>query len=277
MKKKAFLFITGLLLWAGSFTFLHAEKIRGNGNVITKEIQVSGFKSIVIGPGVECNSRFFSKNTYQSPVLNYTQTTGAFALSVTMDENLFSSLEIKSDGNELSVRTSKGIVINPSKLEIKANAKELKKVTISGCIDFVMANAFQSDRLDIAISGASDVKINHSAQIDQFTVQIRGAGNLIAEELVCKELETNISGAGDIMLKGKADKAGFRVSGAGDIKAYDFIVKNLECRVSGSGDAKIMATETLDATVSGAGDIRYKGNARANTRVSGFGNIKKVD
>ncbi|MDR1161323.1 MAG: DUF2807 domain-containing protein [Tannerellaceae bacterium] len=277
MKKKAFLFITGLLLWAGSFTFLHAERIKGNGNVITKEIQVSDFKSITVGPGVECSNRFFSKNTYQSPVLNFTQTTGALALSITMDENLFSSLEIKSDGNELSIRTPRGIVINPSKLEINASAKELKKVAVSGCIDFVTANAFRSDRLEIAISGASDVKINHPTQIDQFIIRISGAGDLIAEELACKELETNISGAGDIVLKGKADKARFTVSGAGDIKAYDFMVKDLECKVSGSGDAKITATETLNATVSGTGDIRYKGNARANTRVSGFGDIRKVD
>ncbi|MDR1203414.1 MAG: DUF2807 domain-containing protein [Tannerellaceae bacterium] len=277
MKKRVFLFITGLLLWAGSFTFLHAEKIKGNGSVITKEIQVSDFKSIAVGPGIECSSRFFNKNTYQSPVLNYTQTTATSALSVTMDENLFSYLEIKSDGNELLIRTPKGIAINPSKLEIKASSKELKKVAVSGCIDFVTANSLKSDRLDITISGASDVKINHSAQIERFNVSISGAGDLIVEELVCKELESNISGAGDIVLKGKADKARFTVSGAGDIKAYDFIVKELECKVSGSGDAKIMATETLNATVSGAGDIRYKGNARANTRVSGFGDIKKVD
>jgi hypothetical protein len=276
MKKRAFLFITGLLL-AGSFTFLHAEKIKGNGNVITKEIPVSDFNNVAIGPGIECNSRFFSRNTYQSPVLNYTQTTGAFALSVTMDENLFSYLEIKSGGDELSVHTPKGVVINPSKLEINASSKELKKVAVSGCIDFVTANTFKSDRLTIGISGASDVKINHPAQIEQFSVNISGAGDLITEKLTCKELECNISGAGDIALKGKADRARFTVSGAGDIKAYDLIVKYLECRVSGSGDANIMATETLDATVSGTGDIRYKGNARANTRVSGFGDIKKMD
>ncbi|MDR3142798.1 MAG: DUF2807 domain-containing protein [Tannerellaceae bacterium] len=276
MKKRVFLFITGLLL-AGSFTFLHAKKIKGNGNVITKEIPASDFNNIAIGPGVECNSRFFSKNTYQSPVLNYTQTTGAFALSVTMDENLFPYLEIKSAGNELSVRTQKDVVISPSKLEVNASSKELKKVAVSGCIDFVMANAFKSDRLTVGISGASDVKINHSAQIEQFSVSISGAGDLIAEELACKELECNISGAGDIVLKGKADRARFAVSGAADVKAYDLIVKYLECKVSGSGDAKIMATETLDATVSGTGDIRYKGNARASTRVSGFGDIKKAD
>ncbi|MDR1202048.1 MAG: DUF2807 domain-containing protein [Tannerellaceae bacterium] len=276
MKKRAFLFVTGLLL-AGSFAFLHAEKIKGNGNVVTKEIPVSDFKSIAVGPGVECSSRFFSKSTYQSPVLNYTQTTGAFALSVTMDENLFSYLEIKSGGGDLSIRTQRGIVINPSRLEINANAKELNKVTVSGCIDFVTANAFKSDRLEVGISGASDVKMIYPTQIDRFAIGISGAGDLIAEELVCKEVECNISGAGDIVLKGKADKARFTVSGAGDIKAYDFIVKELECRVSGSGDAKITATETLDATVSGTGDIRYRGNARANTRVSGFGDIKKVN
>ncbi|MDR1403662.1 MAG: DUF2807 domain-containing protein [Tannerellaceae bacterium] len=279
MKKRAFLFSMGLLLLTDSFTFLHAEKIRGNENIITKEIQVSNFKSIVVGPGVECSSRFFNfkKNAYQSPVLNYTQTKETTALSVTMDENLFSYVEIISDENELSIRTRRGIAINPSRLEINASSKELKQVTVSGCIDFVTANSFKSDQLAIDISGASNVKLNHSAQIELFDIRISGAGDLLAEELVCKKLEINISGAGDIKIKGKADRANFTVSGAGDINAYDFIVEDLECKVSGSGDAKIMATETLNASVSGIGDIRYKGNAKANTRVSGFGGIKKVD
>lgn len=276
MKRRVFLFITGFLLLTGSFTLLHAEKIKGNGNIITKEVQVPEFKTVSVGPGVECSSRFFNKDSYQTPVLNYTQVTSASTLSVTIDENLFSYLEINSDRDGLSIRTKKGAAINPSKFEINASSRELKKVSVSGCIDFVTTNSFKSDKLDINISGASDVKINHSAQIDQFYIRISGAGDLIAENLVCEELESNISGAGDIMIKGKADKAKFTVSGAGDINAYDFIVKELECRVSGSGDAKIMATETLDASVSGTGDIHYKGNARANTKVSGFGDIKKV-
>lgn len=275
MKMKVLFFAISLFLGMGITA--NAAKVNGNGNIITKEVQVSDYNSIRIGSGIECNSRLFGENKFENPVFNFTQTKGSTSLTVTIDENLFSLLEINTSGNELTIGVKRGTKINPSRMNIKGVSKELQQVSVSGCVDFTINDNFNSDRLEINISGASDVKINDQSRIGRLKIHISGAGDFVADNLTCNQIESSVSGAGDITLKGKADTGKFTVTGAGDIKAYDFIVKNLECRVSGAGDIKVMATETLDASVSGTGDIRYKGNAKANTRVSGFGNIKKIE
>lgn len=254
-----------------------AEKVKGNGEVVTREVQVDAFRSVVLGSGIECSSRFFSQSSYKNPVFNYTQTSGNASLQITMDENLFEYLDVSSSGGELTIRTKRGNSINPSRMEIKGSSPSLEKVQVSGCIDFTLASDFTSDLLDISISGASDVKLSRQASIGEFKIRISGAGDLVADNLTTQMLETTVSGAGDITLSGQSDKAKISVSGAGDVKAFDFVIKEAECRVSGSGDVKVNATVALDARVSGVGDIQYKGNAKASTHVSGFGDIKKVD
>ncbi len=265
-----------LILCTSALTSANAETVRGNGNIITKEVNVGEYNSIKLGPGIECNSRFFDKKAFRSPVFNYSQNKGNNVISITVDENVFSLLEINVSGNELVIGVKRGNKVNPSQLIMNGTSADLNKISVSGCIDLNFVTDFNSDKLDIQISGASDVKMNHSAQIRQLNIRISGAGDFVADDLTCDYIESSVSGAGDVTLEGKADRGKFSVSGAGDIKAFDFIVKDMECRVSGAGDIKVTATNTLDATVSGTGDIHYKGEAKVNTRVSGFGDIKKV-
>ncbi len=277
MKMRALFLTVTILLAATVYNTVSAAKVKGNGDIVTKVIQVDAYKSINLGSGIDCSSRFFDKNSYRNPAFNYSQSSGSSSLSITMDENLFEHLDITSSNGELNIRTKRGTSINPSQLLINGKSEDLSKVSVSGCIDFLLVSDFKSDQLEISISGASDVKLNRQATIGNLKIRISGAGDLVADDLACNTIECNVSGAGDITLRGRADKGKFTVSGAGDIKAYDFPVVDLECKVSGSGDVKVNATGTLDASVSGVGDIHYKGNAKANTRVSGFGDIKKAN
>lgn len=277
MKMKILFFTVSLLLGTTVFSSAKAENVRGNGNIVTKEFQVTDYSSLRIGPGIECNTRFFDKKTYRNPVVNYEQNSSNVSFSITTDENVIPLLEISSRNNELTIGVKRGNKLNPSRFEVQTNSTKLENVTVSGCIDLIVNDKFVSDRLEVKISGASDVKFNATTNITNLKIQISGAGDFLSDDLTCGFIESSVSGAGDITLKGKADKANFMVSGAGDIKAYDFLVENLDCKVSGAGDIKVTATTTLNATVSGTGDIHYKGNAKATTRVSGFGDIKKVD
>ena len=90
-------------------------------------------------------------------------------------------------------------------------------------------------------------------RLGEFSVS--GSGDLVFEDLDCKNLTSKVSGSGDITLKGKADEARYSVSGSGDIKAYDLSVNDLSCSVSGSGDARVYAKDNMNLSVSGSGDI----------------------
>lgn len=265
------------LILIGTIEGYARKKVDGNGNVVTKSVQVTNYTSVEIGSGIEHSTRLYKHDSNKSPAFNYTQAKGNASFQITIDENLFPLLEIKSVGGTLSIEVKDRAIMNPTKLIIKSQSEGLNNIRISGCVDFVFDNAFTSDKLTLKLSGAGDVSMKNATRVGEFNATISGASDMVADNLVCEKMDCGISGAGDFNLKGKADKAKFRISGAGDLEAFDFEVKDLECSVSGAGDLDVYATGTLNASVSGTGDIRYKGNATANTHVSGLGDIRKVN
>ena len=252
-----------------------AEKVRGNGNVITKEINVGSFETIDAGGNVSFEKNGFNLKQKKEYKFIYSQRSGKESLSVTMDENLFSYLEIRSTDGKLTIRTKDRDKIIPTTLIIKGSSENLKKVSLSGSLDFIAETPIKSDELSISVSGAGDVLMAKQTDVESIKFTISGAGDVIASDLRCKRFEGKVSGAGDIEIKGKSDEAKFSVSGAGDIEAYDFIVKNVTASVSGVGDIEVYASETLNASVSGIGDIAYKGNPEVSSKKSGMGSIKK--
>ncbi|MDR1880469.1 MAG: DUF2807 domain-containing protein [Tannerellaceae bacterium] len=276
MKKGILFFCVSLCMMAGTCS-VHAEKVKGNGSIVTKEVQVSEFKGIEFGPGIEWNDRFFGKKS-KNPVFRYSQTEGEAALEITVDENLYPLLLISSSNGTLSIGVKEGKRIIPSRLEISGHSKTLQNVSVSGCGDFVLMNDLKTDDLAITVSGAGDVKLDKPVRVERFKVRVSGAGDLKASDLVCEEIESQVSGSGDVTLKGKAERGVFGVSGAGDMGAFDFIVKELDCSVSGSGDLDVHATGRLNVSVSGAGDIRYKGDAPVQLiKKTGAGDIRQVN
>lgn len=253
----------------------NAAKIKGNGNVITKEISISDFDAIEVGGNISFENKSFNSGMKKNNKLNYSQQNGKSTLSITIDENLFSYLEIQSANGKLSIKSKNREKLIPTQFIVQASSKEIQKVSLSGSMDFIAKTPLKSDYLTVSVSGAGDVIIDKRADINSILFSISGAGDVKASNLYCKEFEGKVSGAGDIDLKGKAEKAKFSVSGAGDVSAYDFEAENVSASVSGAGDIKVYASKTLNASVSGIGDIRYKGNPEVKSKKSGMGSIKK--
>ena len=221
-----------------------ASKVEGNGNIITKEISVDNYSEIELGGNIEYSG------------------------------NNFPLLSIKSNNGRLAIRIQDGTRIKPTQYVIEGSSKTLKYLKTSGPMDFEAQNAFSEDQLEIKISGSSDVKFPHNVKLRLGEFSVSGSGDLVFEDLDCKNLTSKVSGSGDITLKGKADEARYSVSGSGDIKAYDLSVNDLSCSVSGSGDARVYAKDNMNLSVSGSGDIRYKGPANVNKSKSGSGSIQ---
>lgn len=252
-----------------------ASKVEGNGNIITKEISVDNYSEIELGGNIEYSGNNFwgNRSNKKFPVFKYTHGRSA-SLKITIDENLFPLLSIKSNNGRLAIRIQDGIRIKPTQYVIEGSSKTLKYLKTSGPMDFEAQNAFSEDQLEIKISGSSDVKFPHNVKLRLGEFSVSGSGDLVFEDLDCKNLTSKVSGSGDITLKGKADEARYSVSGSGDIKAYDLSVNDLSCSVSGSGDARVYAKDNMNLSVSGSGDIRYKGPANVNKSKSGSGSIQ---
>jgi len=106
-------------------------------------------------------------------------------------------------------------------------------------------------------------------------MEIFGAGDVeFPEDFQFNDFTLNLSGAGDVAIKGKADNLEITLNGAGDIDAKNLKADNVRISINGAGDANIYANNSLNASINGAGDITYYGSA-SNVRkhVSGAGSI----
>lgn len=255
-------------------TATQARTVEGNGKVITKEISVKGYDNIELSGNIQFSKGIF--NNQKPPHFQYTQGKDT-PLKVTIDENLFPLLVITCEGNSLSIKTENNTQIKPTQYVIAGGSKELRKLKVSGSMDFIGQNSIQEERMDIKVSGSCDVIFEHPVLLKNGEFSVSGSGDIKFSNLACDELKCQVSGSGDINLKGKADQADYSVSGSGDITAFDFAPKNLRCSVSGSGDAKVYATNRMDLSVSGSGDISYKGPATIHQSKSGNGDIHKAN
>ena len=131
-----------------------ASKVEGNGNIITKEISVDNYSEIELGGNIEYSGNNFlgNRSNKKFPVFKYTHGRSA-SLKITIDENLFPLLSIKSNNGRLAIRIQDGTRIKPTQYVIEGSSKTLKYLKTSGPMDFEAQNAFSEDQLEIKISG----------------------------------------------------------------------------------------------------------------------------
>ena len=143
-----------------------ASKVEGNGNIITKEISVDNYSEIELGGNIEYSGNNFwgNRSNKKFPVFKYTHGRSA-SLKITIDENLFPLLSIKSNNGRLAIRIQDGTRIKPTQYVIEGSSKTLKYLKTSGPMDFEAQNAFSEDQLEIKISGSSDVKFPHNVKL----------------------------------------------------------------------------------------------------------------
>lgn len=258
----------------------HAGKIKGNGEIVTKEIKVSDFTEIRIGQGigsVSMGDLFSWGQKFKSAELHYSQQEGSAGLEITIDENLLSALNIKTTNGVLLIEATKGNQIRPTELKINAHSQELNKLSTSGSTDFYLSSNLTTDKLEISASGGSDVYLKNKVRISNLCkFSLSGGSDLKATDLECDVIEVRTSGGSDVSLAGQANSGSYRSSGGSDINAYGFAVKRLECSSSGGSDIEATATESLDASASGGSDIRYKGDPKVNKSASGGSDIDHV-
>jgi hypothetical protein len=149
-----------------------------------------------------------------------------------------------------------GKVKHEGKLTILVTAQHLKSIETDGSASVKSQNTFKTDELVLDCSGASDVHMDVDVQ----------------------KVNVKLSGAGDVVLKGKTGNLEAEVSGAGTLKATKLETSTTHVRISGAGDARINPKDKLQAEVSGAGDVVYQTEPREKTiEISGAGDVRQAN
>ena len=206
---KALLLIIGLTLATGC----GFHKVRGNGNIVEKEIPVENFRII------DASGAFYIKvNFGEKP-----------KLKLMTDSNLMKYVAIKVRDNTLYLSTRKNV--SPSKkLFVEITAEQLNGVDLSGANTLFVSN-ISTDMLSLDISGAAEATLSGTA--DLFKVDLSGAADLDAENLVTKTTKIQVSGAANGTIN-VTNALYADVSGAADLN-YVGEPKLINQHVSGAG------------------------------------------
>jgi hypothetical protein len=237
-----------VLLLAAIFTVTACNAgvrvIRGSGNVITEDRQVTNFDRIALEGSGE---------------VIVTQG-GGESLTVETDDNVMEHVKTEVEGGTLKLGLVTGIptgvnVQSTTRLIFYVGVDDLSGLSISGSGD-IEAETIETERLDASISGSGKVQIFNLA-----------AGDMNAD----------ISGSGEVDLAGgETNEQDISISGSGKYLAGELCSAVVTVSVSGSGEATVCATESLEADISGSGNVNYYGRPSINTSGSGSGQLNNL-
>jgi hypothetical protein len=127
--------------------------------------------------------------------------------------------------------------------------------------------------------------INELQQFDAFItlpdiqqIDFAGVGELTAQnDLILEDLVINLTGVGDINLKGTAEDLNITLTGVGNILAKDMLVKTCTIVIIGNGDVEVNVSEVLMITINGVGNVRYKGDPTVFSTINGNGSVNQIE
>ncbi len=221
------------------------KKIKGNGNIVTKERSLSDYDAVKVAGNLDVD--LISGNEGD--------------LTLIMDENLLEYVKTEIKDGTLKIYIKKGYSIQASrkaeqgKILIIVPVKEISSVALAGSGDVNTKDlTIKTSDFKASVAGSGDVNLKVSAAT----------------------VSGKVAGSGDLRFYGDSSDFSGKVAGSGDIHAFDLVSDNVEAYVTGSGDVRVYCKEKLKARVTGSGDITYKGNpSKEDSKVTGSGEISK--
>ncbi len=212
--------------------------IKGSGNVVTEERDVSGFDSVALSG---FGKVIITQGDKES-------------LTVETDDNLMQYIETEVRGGTLELGfTGDDILLRPSKSIIfRLSVIELTALDSSGAGKFEI-DELDADRLEVTLSGAGDIRI---------------------DSLTATDLVVTVGGAGNVKVAGEVETQEVNLDGLGNYNAPDLESQAATVRIGGAGSVGIWVHDTLDVVISGAGNVEYYGSPDVTQDISGVGSVK---
>jgi hypothetical protein len=239
----AIILVSLVLLSIASFTFAQTTK---------KTLELPEFKSIY----VNSNYTVYVKQTNKQEV-TVEALTEIWELTTVKVENgvLMVNVERKPENPNKSIWAKiDDIKLKPT-MKLMVSVKNINELQVNGGGKIISENSIASDYMSLAVSGNGGIDL----------------------DLKGNNLKTEISGSGNVTLKGYATTNDIVMSGSGSMNAFACELESAKVKISGSGNCEISASASLDAVVLGSGTIKHKGNTKTlNKKVYGSGSVDRA-
>ncbi len=217
------------------------QRISGNGNITTQQRSVSSAEKI------KCAGSYDVQLTQGSPL----------SVKIEADENLQQYIVTENDDDGLSIHTRNDVGIDPSKkIKVYITTDKLEEFKLTGSGTVTTQGEFTGgDHLDLGIAGSGNMHFNVNTP----------------------QVNSSISGTGDIYLSGETKDSKIEVAGSGNYHAEDLKSESVKIKIAGTGDANVFADSSLDINIAGVGNVNYKGNPSVTQNIAGTGKIKQME
>ena len=240
------------------------KTIKGNGNIVTHEIQVGYFDEIELS---------------LPATVNYT-TGDHYGCIVKVDENILEYLDICTSEGDLELKKAnryRTVNLQATKFVIEVVSPTLKGIDVAVSGDVNVLSDMVGEKMSIEIAGSGDVVFKEPVVFREFEVEVAGSGDVKTDKRSdFQKVDIEIAGSGDVSFnEANVLFADIEIAGSGDVNMKG-VVRKAEVETAGSGDVVFgEVTERIDYDIVGSGDIYYGGTPTVKGSKAGSGNIRQ--
>jgi hypothetical protein len=240
----------------------------------------------------------FSRISFRAEGKLYLRQGSPQKVEVEGDRDYIDELDIRVEGDRLTMGRDSWNFWNwnnsSNKVTIYVTVPDIKSLSVSGSGDLIGETKITSRDLELKVSGsgsmvleadasgAIDADVSGSGDIElkgkskDFESHVSGSGKVKLTISVADRATFGLSGSGKVIASGSAQEVKATISGSGEVLAADLVVDKCDVRITGSGDVEINVNKELDANISGSGSVTYKGSpSQVNSHSSGSGKVRK--
>lgn len=242
----------------------------------------------------------FTKVSFRYPGKLYIKQGSPQKVEVEGSEDALKEVEFEVDGRRLTIGKEDSWFNwndwnDNDKITVYITVPEIEGLSVSGSGDIIGQSKITTDDLDLNVSGSGTLQLDMNAggnveadvsgsgEIDlrgrcrRFDSDVSGSGKVTLSVDVAEQADFSVSGSGRIGASGSARSVQTNISGSGKVLAADLVTDRCVVRISGSGDVEINVKNELDANISGSGSVSYKGSpSKVNSHASGSGKVRKL-
>ena len=196
------------------------EKVKGNGNVVSKDRALASFDKINLAGSIDI---IIDQN-------------GKESATVETDENLQEYIITEIKDGALNIHEKEHYDLKSTKLIVHLSCSKLKAISSGGSGDVKTASTITGDDFAISHGGSGDFNLNFAV----------------------KKLKISTAGSGDYVLKGTADEFNLSSAGSGDVNAKEMACTTAKISSAGSGDVILKKGVTASVSSVGSGDVSYQ-------------------
>lgn len=210
--------------------------IRGSGNVVSEEFDVSDFDRVDVGGAWDASIKHADEPR----------------LIVHIDDNLLERVEVDFDNGHLSVGFKGNLRLSNTTMALTIETPTLSEVEASGASDVVVSGFTQS----------------------AFTLAASGASTVVAD-VQTERLELDVDGASTVVLDGTAEEVEVDVNGASNADLSDLVVSSASIDVNGASALNVTGASEVSGDVNGVSNVTVSQAATTNVETNGLSDLDR--